>query len=93
MEDGVLLDLGWFSGFMTTCSGASCRVLLGQLISSMDVQGGSCLVAMMGEWSLDLARDYSLLVVRVDSVVAGVSSLSSGGVQAPLFLWCEVRMH
>ena len=72
MEDGVLLELGWFSGFMTTCSGASCRVLLGQLISSMDVQGGSCLVAMMGEFSLDLARDYPIMVVKVYSVIAGV---------------------
>ena len=93
MEDGVLLELGWFSGFVTTCSGASCRVLLGQLISSMDVQGGSCLVAMMGEWSLDLARDYSLVIVGVHSVIVGVLSLSSGGVQAPLSSWCEVRVY
>ena len=93
VEDGVLLELGWFSGFVTTCSGASCRVLLGQLISSMDVQGGSCLVAMMGEWSLDLARDYSLVIVGVHSVIVGVLSLSSGGVQAPLSSWCEVRVY
>lgn len=63
MEDGVLLELGWFSGFVTTCSGASCRVLLGQLISSMDVQGGSCLVAMMRGCSLVTASDYSIIVV------------------------------
>ena len=48
------------------------------------MQGGSCLVAMMGEWSLDLARDYSLVIVGVHSVIVGVLSLSSGGVQAPL---------
>ena len=57
------------------------------------MQGGSCLVAMTGGCSVVLARGYSLLAVGVHSVVAGVSSLSSGGVQAPLFLWCEVRMH
>ena len=57
------------------------------------MQGGSCLVAMMGVFSLVLARGYSLLVVRVQSVVAGVSSLSSGGVQAPLSLWCEVWLY
>ena len=76
-----------------TCSGASCRVFLGQLISSMDVQGGSCLVVMMGEWSLDLARDYSIIVVRVHFGIVWVSSLSSGGVQAPLSVWCEVRVY
>ena len=89
----VLLVLGWYTVFLVTCSGASCQVLLGQLISSRDVQGGSCLVAMMGVFSLVLARGYSLLVVRVQSVVAGVSSLSSGGVQAPLSLWCEVWLY
>ena len=57
------------------------------------MQGGSCLVAMTGGCSVVLARGYYLLAVGVHSVVAGVSSLSSGGVQAPLFLWCEVRMH
>ena len=86
MEDGVLLDLGWFSGFVTTCSGASCRVLLGQLISSMDVQGGSCLVAMSGGYSLDLAWNCSIIVVGVNSVVVVGSILFS--VQASLYLWC-----
>ena len=28
-----------------------------------------------------------------NSVVAVVSILSSGGVQAPLSLWCEVRLY
>ena len=71
-ELGVLLELGWYSGFPATCGGASCRVLLGLLFSSRDVQGGSSLVAMMGECSLDLARDYPIMVVRVHSVIAGV---------------------
>ena len=64
--------------------GLSCRVLLGLLFSSRDVQGGSYLVAMMGECSLDLARGYSIVVVGAHFVIAGVSSLSSGGVQDPL---------
>ena len=52
------------------------------------MQGGSCLVAMMGDCSLVLARDYSIIVVRFHSVVVGVLSLSSGGVQVPLsLLW------
>lgn len=58
--------------FLVTCSGASCRVLKGQLISSRDVQCDSCLVAVTGECSLDLSRDYSIVVVWVHSVVAGV---------------------
>jgi len=76
VEVRVLLEFGWYSGFLVTCSGASCLVLLGRLISSRDVQGGSCLVAMMGEQSLDLARDYSVIVFRVLSVIVGVLSLS-----------------
>ena len=71
-EIGVLLELCWYSGFLVTCSGASCRVLLGQLISRRDVQGGSCLVAMMGGCSIVMARDYSIIVVGVHSVVVGV---------------------
>ena len=74
-----------------TFSGASCRVLLGQLISTRDVP--TCLVAMMGERSLDLSRDYSIVVVRVHFVIAGVLSLSSGNVQAPLPLWHEVHLY
>ena len=84
----VLLELGWCSQFLKTCSGASCRGLLGQLFSSKDVQGGSCLVAMTGGCLLILARDYSVVVVRFHSVVSGIPSLSSGGVQALLsLLW------
>ena len=64
--------------------GLSCRVLLGQLVSSRDVHGGSCLAAITGECSLDLARGYSIVVVGAHFVIAGVSSLSNGGVQDPL---------
>ena len=83
---GVLLELCWYSGFLLICNGTSCRVPLGKLVSIRDVQGSSYLVAMMGGCSLVLARDYSIIVVGVHSVIAGVSSLSSGGVQAPLSL-------
>ena len=50
------------------------------------MQGSSCLVAMAGGYSLVLARDYSIIVVGFHSVVVGVLSLSSGGVQVPLSL-------
>ena len=60
---GALLELGWCSVFLETCGRASCRVLLGRLISSRDVQGGSCLVAMMRGCSLVTASDYSIIVV------------------------------
>ena len=92
-EVGVLLELGWYSGFQVACSGASCQVLLWQLFSSRDLQGGSCLVAMTGGYSVILARDYSIIVVGVHSVVTGASILSSGCVKAPLSLWCEVRLY
>ena len=42
----VPLELGGYSGFFSTCGGASSRVSLGQFISSRDVEGGSFLVAM-----------------------------------------------
>ena len=85
-EVGVLLELGWYSGFLAACSGASCQVLFWQFFSSRDLQGGSCLFAMTGDYSLVLARDYSIIVVGIHSVIAGVSSLSSGGVQTPFSL-------
>ena len=59
---------------------------MGQLFSSRDVRGGSCLVAMTGGYSVILARDYSIIVVGVHSVVVGILSLASGDVQAPLSL-------
>lgn len=37
-----------------------------------------------GECSLDLARDYSTVVVNVHSVIVRVSNISSGGVQKAL---------
>ena len=39
---------------------------------SKEMQGGSCLVAMMGGCSIVMARDYSIIVVGVHSVVVGV---------------------
>ena len=65
----------------------------GRLISSRDVQDGSCLVAVMGDCSLVLKRDYSIIVVRVNSVVAGATILSSGGVPSPLSLLCELHLY
>ena len=47
---GVLLKLCWYSEFLLTRDGTSCQVSLGQLVPSMDVQGGSYLVAMTGGW-------------------------------------------
>jgi len=52
---GFLSSLGGYSESLLTSSGASSRVVLGQLISSRDVQGGSCLVARSGGYSLVLA--------------------------------------
>ena len=69
-EVGVLLELGWYSGFLVIFSGTSCRVLLGQLASSRDVQGGLCLVAVRGGCSL-VMQVTTIIVVVVHSVVAG----------------------
>ena len=52
---GFLSSLGGYSGSLSTSSGASSQVVLGRLISSRDVQGGSCLVARSGGYSLVLA--------------------------------------
>ena len=54
------------------------------------MKGGSSLVAMKCGCSLILARVY-FIIVGVNSVVV-VLILSSGGVQAPLSLWCEVLL-
>ena len=74
-----------YLGFLLTCRGASSRVALGKFISSRDVQSGSCLVAMSGGYSLDLAWNFPIIVVRVNSVVVGSILFS---VQASLYLWC-----
>ena len=57
------------------------------------MQVGSFLVAMTGGCSLVLARDYSIIVVRVNTVVAGISIFSNGGVQALFSLCCEVHLY
>ena len=72
--------------------GMSCQVFLRRLISSRDGQVGSFLVAMTGGCSLVLATDYSIVVVGVNSVVAGATILSSGGVPSPLSLLCELHL-
>ena len=41
---GVLLEFGWYSGFLVICVGASSQVLLGQLVSSRDLQGAHVLL-------------------------------------------------
>ena len=56
------------------------------------MQVGAFLVAMMGGCSLVLKRDYSIIVVLVNSVFVGALILSSGGMLAPLSLWCEVLL-
>ena len=83
---GFLSSLEGYSGSLSTCGGASSQVVLGQLVSSRDVQGGSCLVAMSGGYSLDLAWNCSIIVVGVNSVVVAGSILFS--VQTSLYLWC-----
>ena len=70
----------------------SCRILLGRLIAAGMCRVAPCLVAMMGGCSLVLKKYYSIIVVLVNSVYAGASILSSGGVPAPFFLWCEVHL-
>ena len=70
-EVRILLKLGWYSGFLVICSGTSCRVLLGQLVSSRDMQGGLCLVAVRGGCFL-VMQVTTIIVVVVHSVVAGV---------------------
>ena len=56
------------------------------------MQCSSCLVAMSGGYLLVLACDFSNFVVGFNTVVVGCSILSSGGMQAPLYLSCEVRL-
>ena len=51
---------------------ASSRVFLGRLISSMDVQCRSCLVAVSGGSSLVLAFYFSDFMVRFNTVFVGV---------------------
>ena len=88
-------------GFSSSLLGTQCswRLTVGYPVEfsrathrSRDVQGGSCLVAMMVAWTLVLKRDYSIIVVLVNSVFVGASILSSGGMLAPLSLWCEVLL-
>ena len=48
---------------------------------------------MLGGYSLVLTWDFSILVVEFNAVVVVDSILSSGSVQAPLYLWCEVHIY
>lgn len=64
----VPLKLGEYSGFFSTCGGASSGVSQGSSSLAAAVQGGSCLVAMCG-WSLTSFGMISLVVVGVNSVV------------------------
>ena len=90
-EAEVLIKLGCYSGFLVTCGGVSCQVLLGQLVSNKDKQSDSCFVTVMCASSL--VFQGIIVVVGVHSVVVGISSLSNGGVQAPLSLSCEVCLY
>ena len=74
-EAEVLVKLGCYSGFLVTCGGVSCQVLLGQLVSNKDKQSDSCFVAVTCASSLVLQG--IIIVVGVHSVVV-ISSLSSG---------------
>ena len=74
-------------GSLLSCSGIPSRVSLGGLVSSWDVQGGACLVAMCGLGTL--VRHGSLVVVGVNSVVVVGLILSSCGCK--LLSCCGVR--
>ena len=69
-EAGVLPELGWYSGFLATCGGVSCLVLLGRLISGKDMQSGSCLVAVT--YGGSLVVQGIIIVVGVHSIVARI---------------------
>ena len=89
---GVHLKLGEYSWFLSNRGRPSFLIILRSLISSKDVQGGSYLIVMSGDYSLVLAWDFSIVVVLVTFVVVVGLIISSGGVQSPLYLWCEVRL-
>ena len=87
-ELGIPLDLRGYSGFLSTYNGASSRVVLQQLVSSRDVQDGSCLVSMLCGNSLVLAQDFPIIVVgvrcscgRFNSPVVECKLLSACGVK------------
>jgi len=90
-EAEVLVKFGCYSGFLVTCGGVFCQVLLGQLVSNKDKQSDSCFVAVTCASSL--VFQGIIVVVGVYSVVMGILSLSSGGVQAPLSLSCDVCLY
>jgi len=73
-------------GLFLSCLGATC------LSKCRDVQGVSCLAAMLGGYSLVLTSYFSTILVGVNSEVVMVSILSSCGIQAPLYFWCEVHL-
>ena len=56
------------------------------------MQGGSCLAAMLDGYSLVLTSYFSIILVKVNSVAVMVSILSSCGVPAPFYFWCEVHL-
>ena len=87
-ELGIPLDLWGYSGFLSTYSGASSRVVLQQLISSKDVQYGSCLVSMLGGNSLVLAWDFPIVLVGVSCSCGG---FNSPVVECKLLSTCGVR--
>ena len=84
---------GVYTGFLSTCGGASSQAVLGLLVSSRDVHDGSCQVAVC-QWLLtSIGMVFTLVVVGVNSVAVVGSILSICGVQSPLQLWCEVRIY
>ena len=56
------------------------------------MQGASCLFPVLGGYSLVLAWDFSIIVVGVNSAVVVGLVLSTGVVQTPLYLWCDVHL-
>ena len=74
-ELGVPLELGWYSGFLSTDGGASSRIVLWRLVSSRFVQSGSNLVTMSGHGTTLSCLESNLLLRWVQfSLVRGTSS-------------------
>ena len=83
-NSGFLSCLGGTQGSSQLVVGPSLELYWGDSSLAGVFRVVPMLLQCMGGYSLVLARDYSLFVVRVNSVVVVGSILSSRGVQAPL---------
>ena len=83
-NSGFLSCLGGTQGSSQLVVGPPLELYWGDLSLAGMFRVVPVLLQRVGGSSLVLARDYSLFVVRVNSVVVVGSILSSCGVQAPL---------